>query len=943
MSRTVSIRRRRSGALVAAFLTAVSLPLRVATAQEGLAGSQGTDTALPPTDSAVTVSGRPCPSDMDVDVKNPGCGFGNLQIKVNQTKGLINQAVSVTWTGGQPPVKENREPAEGGENVFGNFLQIFQCWGEDDGTNAINPGPPPEQCQFGGFQSTARDANLLVQGNYPFTRIVSSVDRASYDSGDGVKNDDLLWKPFRSVDGTVVDVSADFDALNQGAGGTGAFWLNTNFNAFTTNELPVARSQGTTGSEVFTVATGLEAAGLGCGQRLEQKDGSKRTPKCWLVVVPRSTGAAENPDPADPDGQRPSDAEPVLYSPLAQRSWRNRIAVPLEFKPVDSACAIGASERALAGSELAGPAVSSWQPKLCAAPGSPPYSYSPLSDDRARQQVATAAPGAPGMAVVSQPIDPASLQPENPAVYAPLSLSGVTVGFNIERRATRSLQDGRFVAKDPAEVPLEGIRVARIQLTPRLVAKLLTQSYKDQLDRFGGGFYEKPEYTWHLRNPNNLLVDPDFVQFNPEFANLEAGSSTGAAGRVLVELPSSDAAHEVWRWVLADPEAKAWLAGAEAPGGMKVNPFYSTDAKLHPSGTPFGEPIPNSYPKSDPFCAQVERRLPSAQNQFPRPVCMNEISPYVNSMEEAALATRAARDRSLTKLDENALTPDAAWKPEPPHPPGLRMMLSVTDTASAARYGLQTARLSQAGDNAPNRAFVAPDEAGLLAGQRAMVTSQVPGVLRPDPAARVAGAYPLTMLTYGAALPASLDAAARKDYAAFLDYAAGPGQIRGLDIGQLPAGYAPLPADLRAQTKVTAAALRKGPAAPGPGPSGSGTGAAGRGDGPSATDAFSPDPGAPSEDSTSTNATPAPGPSPGPPAITSPLVLPPPPPGVVPIVDSIPTPKEVAGFVRFVMPIVVGLGLLALLGIMIIDDRWFRALAARVKRPSAHEASLEAI
>ncbi|MGZ4771457.1 MAG: hypothetical protein ACXV3B_02130, partial [Ilumatobacteraceae bacterium] len=45
-----------------------------------IAGSQGTDTALPPTDSQVTVQGRG--------------EFANLAITVNQTDNLTDQAVS---------------------------------------------------------------------------------------------------------------------------------------------------------------------------------------------------------------------------------------------------------------------------------------------------------------------------------------------------------------------------------------------------------------------------------------------------------------------------------------------------------------------------------------------------------------------------------------------------------------------------------------------------------------------------------------------------------------------------------------------------------------------------------------------------------------------------------------------------------------------------------
>ena len=111
-------------ALIAAPTSAVTQPVT----DVPLAGSQGSDTRLPPTSSQVTVNGRGA--------------FSNLAFTVNQTKSLNNQAISISWTGGTPTVNE--------PNPFNaNFVQIMQCWGEDDGTVPGNPGPPPEQCYFG--------------------------------------------------------------------------------------------------------------------------------------------------------------------------------------------------------------------------------------------------------------------------------------------------------------------------------------------------------------------------------------------------------------------------------------------------------------------------------------------------------------------------------------------------------------------------------------------------------------------------------------------------------------------------------------------------------------------------------------------------------------------------------------------------------------------------
>jgi hypothetical protein len=81
-------------------------------------------------------------------------------------------------------------------------------------------------------------------------------------------------------------------------------------------------------------------------------------------------------------------------------------------------------------------------------------------------------------------------------------------------------------------------------------------------------------------------------------------------------------------------------------------------------------------------------------------------------------------------------------------------------------------------------------------------------VLEPAWSTNVADAYPLTSITYAAIRPLSLDQTARDQYAALLDYAAGPGQVVGTDVGQLPAGYLPLPAALATQTRAAAVQVR---------------------------------------------------------------------------------------------------------------------------------------
>jgi hypothetical protein len=142
--------------------------------------------------------------------------------------------------------------------------------------------------------------------------------------------------------------------------------------------------------------------------------------------------------------------------------------------------------------------------------------------------------------------------------------------------------------------------------------------------------------------------------------------------------------------------------------------------------------------------------------------------------------------------------------------PGSQAIMGVTTTDSADHYGIFSAALQNAAGK-----FVAPDTAGLLAGEAAMrPVPGVPGVLQPDFTSQSKAAYPLAMLTYAAVPVGTVAKADCTAYAALLNYAAGPGQVPGIALGNLPRGYAPLPAALAAQTKAAASRICPQPTSP---------------------------------------------------------------------------------------------------------------------------------
>ena len=239
-----------------------------------LAGSQGVVTSLPSTSSAVTVSGQGA--------------YSGLRVTVNQTQNLVNQAISVSWTGGTPTQSSTAFQSD--------YLQIFECWGDPqtaDPADTTDPGPLPTQCQFGA-ETTSSSAYPVKE---PDSSTPGSLSQPSWSNYPSLSGTTGVWKdpqtqflvePFQAVDGTTVDQQADYN-YDLDPNNPKPFWLNPYFRYGTSNEVDFARTYADgTGQQLFQVQTGLEAPGLGCGQDLQPTGGGgDTTPQCWLVVVPR--------------------------------------------------------------------------------------------------------------------------------------------------------------------------------------------------------------------------------------------------------------------------------------------------------------------------------------------------------------------------------------------------------------------------------------------------------------------------------------------------------------------------------------------------------------------------------------------------------------------------------------------------------------------------------
>ncbi|MCI2956335.1 hypothetical protein MN032_01415 [Agromyces atrinae] len=674
--------------------------------------------------------------------------FPDLELTVSQTRGLVSQGIEISWTGG----KESTQPTQqtGGEN----FLQFAQCWGDDP----ANPSRPDRTtCQYGAFLTpgATRDANRSADS-------VAEEDAAYSTPADGFFTPAHTSIPFRTTKGEVVASVVDGKRVDPPVD------VNTNpfFTQYTSNEIPWAGSAADgTGRTKFEVQTSVQAPALGCGAAVE---GSETPRSCWLVAIPRGTADVGETS--------------ITKSGLFWGAWKHHVAIRLDFRPVGNTCAIGGAERQLAGSELVATAVASWQPSICGSAGGSAFTLMVGAESDALM-TANGTSEAPPLALSSRPL--AGDAGDN-LVYAPVALTGVAISFAIDR-----------FPKVDGSVPPEVVERARLpfesmNLTPRLVAKLITASYRDALPLAA-------DRTHLDGNPRNLLFDPEFLAINdPEWAQ-QAIASVSIAD-MTVPQGRSDAAYAVWSYVVADPDARAFLAGEPDGFGMVVNPWSLSDPETNPTGTGAHYPLDN-FPKADPTEVPATPDGPSAIN-------LVTWRPYTNDLDTTGYLTLRGDGQVLGGWDSFASP--ARYARTPRSLPGVQGVIGLTDTAAAEKYQIVTASLMN-----PAGQYVAPTSDALTAAAAAMTATpsqeQVYGFdFASDAAKGAPGAYPLAMPVYAAANPALKNAELRATYASFIRFVASTGQNPGVELGQLPAGYAPLPTGWRGQAAMAADLIQTG-------------------------------------------------------------------------------------------------------------------------------------
>ena len=727
---------RRAKTLTRAGNAALVVGLTVSTVSASLLLMPTAVSAETVASSAVTVTWSSThqvtdPASLDYDL------FKDLSVSVSQTANLTNQGIRINWTGGK-----RTSPGE----FATDYLQVMQCWGE------ASTGPAPEQCQWGAgnpaigsLMGTGANGRSLPEFADPNQSLTADLKLPAPRTNPHLR----AWAyPFVSVKGLRGFGVGDF------------------FNAQTTNEVSAVRTgQNGTGSLAFEIQTSLEAPHLGCGAAV---DGSISPRSCWLVIVPRGKSNADGTPASDAASGR------IGGSPLTATNWANRLVVKLQFQPVATSCPIGNAERRIVGSEVVSEAFTSWQPALCT--GNTTFGFSQIGDSEARSQIVSDVAGGSKLGFFADPLS-ADLVADTKIVYAPITQSAIVVAYSIDFD----------LISTASNFENNGTEATSLTLSPRLVAKLLTQSYR--FDVPGGG----SAVPVLAANPRSLLTDPDFLALNPAFVGF---TSLSAPDGLMVALGSSDANARVWSWLRADPLAKSYLAGEPDDWGMTINPQYKALALDSTTTT-------DSFPKADLTTYRATPDIPAPG------FGTLDMRPYTNDMHEAAY--RALRTDANVKTSWDEFRAPPAFVSNGAQLPGHRFALALTDSASAARYGLHTAKLINGAGQA-----VAATNIAILTGIGTMKDSDVAGVKVVDSAARVTGAYPLSMLTYAGVNVCAATRAELANYSQLLTFAAGAGQVSGDAKGQLPQGYVPLGPVLSAQTMASVTVLSKQAAGTGP-------------------------------------------------------------------------------------------------------------------------------
>ncbi|WP_370186110.1 hypothetical protein [Aeromicrobium sp.] len=732
----------------------------------------------------------------------------DVTVKVSRTKDLRGrQEVRVAWSGARPTggVVLDGTSVEAKDQEFP--VVVLQCRGVD--TSRTPPSGQerlsPETC----WTQTSTERYLASSSQTPAWRVDADETDEHRAAIVGAPSPlprecsglsvpvTARWLPLRAADGTVYPGGPDpavgcvASAPESNDVGDVGLPSNTVYGRTGTDgrgevEFPLwTRSENATLGCSATVACSLvvvPVAGLSCdawGHRLDapqlQSSGAPLTEaqKRSADASCRKNGSYAPGEPRDATHGTDAAVRGSLW--WSASNWKHRVSVPLSFAPTGESCSAtgGDASLELGGSVLVNELTASWRPTFCTTRSLFPFAHVQQADFFALDQVDG---GTLSAAFASEPKEGGF---RRPVVPAPLTVSGFAIAFSID--------------------DAQGRRQETLRLTPRLLAKLVTQSY--------------PTTSWLradrddlAKNPLNLSVDPEFVALNP---GLRSDTDLSSAATIQLLSERADLVRALASWIDADPEARVWIDGTPDPWGMQVNREYR-GVRL----ASLDDFLRDRYEAPDWYKAANK-----CYGNSPSPYLNLVANPQPN-LGAVTFNLQYASSAVLTAC--NFLTEDPLGslplRKEGREPVGKRFVIGLVSLASADRYNLRTADL-QTSSSVPRgsvftspqgRTFVRASSASLAAATSALVPDERTRTWSVDQARlRRAGAaaYPGVMPVYLAAPVKGLTTTAAQQLADLLCYAVDPrrGLRTGTANGQLPPGYLGLSAanGLRAQRSYT--------------------------------------------------------------------------------------------------------------------------------------------
>jgi hypothetical protein len=509
--------------------------------------------------------------------------------------------------------------------------------------------------------------------------------------------------------------------------------------------------------------TGPDGTGVTDVQILTLKENSflacTQSSPCSLAIVPAQGGNFSVPPGKPPNckdhsqdfffGTGSAIGSESFGSAHFSCSWAQRIVVPLTFARTPNSCPFRNSAFTVAGSPMMDRAMNSWIAALCVGSHGLTIAYTSTLGEPAALGEAGSTPPIYDVALTTRPASAQAITVGRKVVYAPIGVTAVSVAYWFDN-------------------PLTGLPQTGVKLDQTLLLKLLTQSYAFENDSCP--IIPPPPLGCDNgvdHDPISLFADPEFTALNPSTLQPVQGT---------IEIPTvvsgnSDMTWVLTNWVAANPAAKGFLGGQFDANGYHINTYY----------------LNLNWPNN------------SFVSQDPYPIIQHEYNP---AFPLSAVATDQVENwppgTSVIK-DQTGNFPRLPFQPV-----GQRALISVLDQADSAAFLFPSAAL-------PNGAgkYVEPTTAGMEAALHGMINDgDGTQLVNPTKTKTTSDkAYPLTMVVYAMVPTSGLSHSKAVAISKWLDFASGAGQTPGIQPGQLPPGFAPLPASMRAQTRKDALAV----------------------------------------------------------------------------------------------------------------------------------------